>query len=478
MEDLLIGLVESLRDWFWAWPILQLRLENSLGYVRDLIWGWPMLVLLGSTGLYLTILLKGFQFRALGHALHLALIKRHDAGAKGDISHFQALMTALAATVGTGNIAGVATAITTGGPGALFWMWMTGLLGMATKYAEALLAINYREMDSQGRMKGGPMYYISNALGWKWLGSAYALFAALAAFGIGNMTQSNSMADVLESTFGVNPWLTGFLLIIGTALVVIGGIRSIARITSLIVPTMIMLYVLSGLVVLALNISSIPGIFELVLTYAFTPAAAAGGFAGALVRDALTVGVSRGIFSNESGLGSAGIAAAAAQMKDPVTQALVSMTQTFIDTIVVCTITGFTIIGTGVWKLHDTGASLTASAFGIGLPGDFGGYLIAVGMVLFAYSTILGWCYYGEKSVEYLFGEWAVRPYRTLFCASVGIGAVLKLELVWRFSDIMNGLMALPNLVGLLFLAPMVASLTRGYLARLQTKPSRTMKRA
>ena len=447
-------------------------MENTLldyvGNVQALVWGLPMLVLLGGTGLYLTVLLKGVQFRSLCHALHLAFVRRREADAEGDISHFQALMTALAATVGTGNIAGVATAIAAGGPGALFWMWMTGLVGMATKYSEAVLSVKYRETDSKGLMKGGPMYYITNALGWKWLGGAYALFAALAAFGIGNMTQSNSMADVLQSSFGVDPWVTGIVLMIGTGLVLIGGIKSIGRAASLIVPTMIVLYILGGLTAILLNASAIPGIFELVVTHAFTPAAAAGGFAGAMVRQAVQFGVARGIFSNESGLGSAGIAAAAAQTKDPVTQALVSMTQTFIDTLVVCTITGFTIIGTGVWLSGDTGAPLTAAAFTAGLPGGFGGYLVAVGLVLFAYSTILGWSYYGEKSVVYLLGERSALPYRTLFCLFVGIGAISELELVWGVSDIMNGLMAFPNLVALLFLSPVVAAETRRYIGKLR----------
>lgn len=447
-------------------------MENSfpdfVSYVNDLVWGLPMLVLLGGTGLYLTVLLKGVQFRSLCHALYLALVRRREAGAEGDISHFQALMTALAATVGTGNIAGVATAITTGGPGALFWMWMTGLVGMATKYSEAVLAVKYRETDSQGLMKGGPMYYITNVLGWKWMGGVYALFAALAAFGIGNMTQSNSMADVLQSSFGVDPWITGIVLMIGTGLVLIGGIRSIGRAASLIVPVMIVLYVLGGLTAILMDASAIPGIFELVVTHAFTPYAAAGGFAGAVVRQAIQLGVERGIFSNESGLGSAGIAAAAAQTRDPVTQALVSMTQTFIDTLVVCTITGFTIIGTGVWLSGDTGAPLTVAAFTSGLPGGFGGHLVAVGQVLFAYSTILGWSYYGEKSVVYLLGERSALPYRTLFCLFVGIGAILQLELVWEISGIMNGLMAFPNLVALLFLSPIVAAETRRYARKLR----------
>lgn len=436
--------------------------------IQTLVWGLPLLFLLGGTGLYLTLLLKGVQFRQLFHGLHLAFIKRREVNAEGDISQFQALMTALAATVGTGNIAGVATAIAAGGPGALFWMWMTGLVGMATKYAEAVLAVKFRESDSRGHMNGGPMYYIANGLGWKWLGAVYAFFAALAAFGIGNMTQSNSMADVLESTFGVSPWITGPVLMVVTGLVLIGGIKSIGRVASLIVPTMISFYIIGGLAVILINISEIPGILELIFANAFTPTAAAGGFAGAMVRETVRFGVARGIFSNESGLGSAGIAAAAAQTKDPVTQALVSMTQTFIDTLIVCTITGFTIIGTGLWLSGETGASLTAAAFSRGLPGGLGGHLVAVALVLFAYSTILGWSYYGEKSLVYLLGEKSALPYRSLFCLFIGIGAISELELVWTVSDIMNGLMAFPNLVGLIFLSPVVANETRRYIQKIR----------
>ena len=432
---------------------------------RDFVWGIPLLVLLVGTGLYLTILLKGLQFRSIFHALYLALIKRKDEGAEGDISHFQALMTALAATVGTGNIAGVATAIASGGPGALFWMWITGLVGMATKYAEAVLSVKYRETDPAGFMRGGPMYYISKGLGWRWLGSLFALFAAIAAFGIGNMTQSNSVADVMNSTFNVPTWVTGLVLAIFTALVIIGGIKSIGRATSFIVPVMIVFYMMGAIMVLLYNISAIPEIIRLVFTHAFTPTAAAGGFSGTAVRTAIQMGVARGVFSNESGLGSAGIAAAAAQTKDPVTQALVSMTQTFIDTLVVCSLTGFAIIGTGVWMTGETGAPLTAAAFAKGLPGDSGGIIVALGLVLFAYSTVLGWSYYGERSIVYLLGDRAIMPYRFLFCIFIGVGAVIKLDLVWTVSDLMNGLMAVPNLIGLIGLSGVVAAETRRYFA-------------
>ena len=445
---------------------MQESLLEIVNAISAQVWGPPMLVLLVGTGLYLTFLLKGVQFRAIFHSLYLAFVKRKEEGAEGDISHFQALMTALAATVGTGNIAGVATAIASGGPGALFWMWMTGLVGMATKYSEALLAVKYRETDADGRMRGGPMYYIANGLGWKWLGAVFAVFASIAAFGIGNMTQSNSVAAVLESTFNVPTWITGLILMIATALVIIGGIKSIARVTSVIVPAMIVLYMVAGIAAILINIDTLPAIIELVFTQAFTPTAAAGGFAGAMVREAVRFGVARGVFSNESGLGSAGIAAAAAQTRDPVTQALVSMTQTFIDTLIVCSITGFVIIGSGMWTSGETGAALTASAFSKGLPGEFGAYIVALGLVLFAYSTVLGWSYYGEKSIVYLFGDKVAMPYRVVFCLFVGIGAVAQLDLVWAISDVMNGLMAVPNLIGLIFLSGVVAAETRRYFSK------------
>jgi AGCS family alanine or glycine:cation symporter len=421
-----------------------------------------MLLLVG-TGVWLTILLKGVQFSKLAYALHLAFIKRKEHGAEGDISHFQALMTALSATVGTGNIAGVATAIFIGGPGALFWMWMTGLVGMATKYGEAVLAVKYRIQDEDGTMSGGPMYYISNGLGWKWLGSLFAFFAAVAAFGIGSMVQSNSVADAINHSFNIAPEITGITLMVFTAFVIIGGIKSIGRVTSILVPFMIVLYMAGSLVILVIHADKIPGALSLVFEYAFSPVAASGGFAGAAVMLAIRMGVARGLFSNESGLGSAPIAAAAAQTNSPVMQALVSMTQTFIDTIIVCSMTGLVILVTGAWTSGENGASLTSYAYSLGLPGSMGGLIVTVGIILFAYSTILGWSYYGEKSIGYLLGTWAVKPYRWLFVASVGLGAVLKLDVVWTVSDIFNGLMAFPNLIGLIMLSPVIASETKKF---------------
>ncbi len=457
-------------------------LESWIEAASGVIWGWPLLLLLVGTGVYLTILLRGLQFRRLGRSLRLALIQRREEGARGDISHFQALMTALAATVGTGNIAGVATAIAVGGPGALFWMWVTGLAGMATKYAEAVLGVRYRFADRRGEMNGGPQCYLSRGIGGRrgrFLGGAFALCAAVAAFGIGNMVQSNSVADALRRSFDVDPFWTGVVIAVLAGAVILGGIRSIGRFTGFFVPLMILFYMAGALVVLALNWRGIPEIFLYVVGDAFRPAAPVGGFAGATLMAAIRMGVARGVFSNESGLGTGGIAAAAAQTREPVTQALVSMTQTFIDTLVVCSLTGFVIIATGAWTRSDpatgqglTGAPLTIEAFSTGLPGAWGGMIVAAGLALFAFSTILGWAYYGERNIEYLFGPKAVLPYRLAFIAASFAGAwVLTLpdirgfQLVWNFADLMNGLMALPNLVGLLLLSGVVAGETRRYFS-------------
>lgn len=437
-------------------------LDAIVGKINAFAWGPPMLILLVGTGFWLTINLRGLQFTKLGHALYLALVKRkEDSDEPGDITHFQALMTALAATVGTGNIAGVATAIAIGGPGALFWMWITGLVGMATKYAEAILAVKYREVDANGEMCGGPMYYISKGLNMPWLGTVFAVFASVAAFGIGNMVQANSVADAVEATFHVPFWATGAVLMVLSAIVILGGIKSIAKVTSLLVPVMIFFYVIAACYIIFSNISEVPAALGFIVKQAFNPTAAVGGFAGATIMMAIRFGVARGVFSNESGLGSAPIAAAAAQTKSPTSQALVSMTQTFIDTIIVCTMTGLVLILTGTWSNGQTGAELTTTAFSAGMPG--GGYIVTVGIILFAYSTILGWCYYGEKSIEYLFGVKSVMPYRVLFILFIGVGAVAKLSLVWNISDTLNGLMAVPNLIGLIMLTPVVVSETKKY---------------
>ncbi len=448
-----------------------MSVTDFLATAADFVWGpYCLMPLLLTTGLFLSVRLRGLQFRELGPALRLAFIVRREAGAEGDISHFQALMTALAATVGTGNIVGVATAIAAGGPGALFWMWVTALVGMATKYTEALLSVQYRITDARGEQAGGPMYFLARGLPSRRLGRllgwAFALFAAIAAFGIGNMVQANSVASAMATAFAIPHWLTGAVIAGALAAVTLGGIRSIGRVTGLLVPSMIGLYMLACGVVLALNIERVPGAIALIVTDAFTGTAASGGFLGATVAQAMRYGVARGIFSNESGLGSAGIAAAAAQTSDSCRQALVSMTQTFIDTLVVCSFTGIAIVATGAWESGTDGVGLTQLTFNQSLPGEVGGQVLAIALALFAFSTIVGWSYYGSRSAEYLLGEWAVRPYQLLFVVAAYLGAVRSLEFVWTFSDLMNGLMALPNLIGLLLLSGVAARYTRDYLER------------
>jgi AGCS family alanine or glycine:cation symporter len=430
--------------------------ETIISTLSGWVWGPPMLSLLVGTGLYLTILLKGMQFRAL--PLAFKLIFRKDHHHEGDITHFAALMTALAATVGIGNIVGVATAITLGGPGAVFWMWMTGLVGMATKYSEAVLAMKYREKGPHG-MRGGPMYYLAKGAGLPWLGTTFAVFTACAAFGIGNMTQANATAKIFESTFHIAPYITGWVLMILTGAVILGGIKSIGKFTSFLVPFMIVGYVGTSLVVLFIHVDQIPHAFGLIFSNAFSPASATGGFAGATIAAAMRYGIARGVFSNESGLGSAPIAAAAARTGDPVKQALVSMTQTFIDTLVVCTMTALIILTATSWTHGISASELTSASMGETL-GDTGKIIVAISTALFAYSTLIGWNYYGEKAVEYLFGSKSIAIYRVFFTAAVIIGATMSLELVWNFSDLMNGMMAIPNLIGLLLLSKVVKAET------------------
>ncbi|WDH77565.1 sodium:alanine symporter family protein [Microbacterium esteraromaticum] len=451
------------------------EIEGFLGWLSGVIWGpWVLIPLLLGTGLYLTIRLGGIQFLRLGAALRLGLFTRRDPGADGDISQFQALTTALAATVGTGNIVGVATAIGIGGPGALFWMWITGLVGMASKYSESFLGVRFRTTDSAGEKNGGPQYYlergIPNGFG-KFLAIFFAVAAVIASFGIGNMTQGNSISANLENSFSVPTWVTGLALTIFALLVLVGGIKSIGRVTAGLVPVMIIFYVLGALYILIANIGGVPAAFAQIFTDAFTGTSAVGGFAGSAIIIAVQFGVARGIFSNESGMGSAAIAAAAAKTSHPVRQGLVSMTQTFIDTIIVVTFTGLVIITTGVWNMTDpeTGeqmspALMTGEAFSNGLPGEWGHYVVTVGLVLFASSTILGWSYYGERSIERLLGRRAVIPFRIIFSLVVFIGCTVQLGVVWAFSDVMNGLMALPNLIGLLVLSGLVARETKKYL--------------
>ena len=444
-------------------------LQNALDTIGGVVWGpFVLIPLLLGTGLYLTIRLGGLQFRTLGRALRHGLIDNSDADGKGDISNYQALTTALAATVGVGNIVGVATAISVGGPGALFWIWVTGLVGMASKYTEAFLGVRFRTTDAKGEISGGPQYYlkrgISGPLG-KILGISFAAFAVIASFGIGNLTQANAVASNMEGTFGIDPMITGVIIFIFVGAVLLGGIQAIGRITAAFVPMMIILYITAGIVVLILQAGQIPAALALIFTDAFTGTAATGGFVGAGIMLAIQFGVARGIFSNESGMGSAAIAAAAAKTSHPVRQGLVSMTQTFIDTLIVVTITGLVIVTAGVWDTgRETAGVMTANAFSTALPGDWGGTIVSLSIIFFAFSTLIGWSYYGERSLESLVGRIGTIPYRMLFTVTALIGATVELDLVWSFSDLANGLMALPNLVGLLILSGLVARETKAYL--------------
>ncbi len=435
-------------------------IENFMNELSSFIWGVPMLVLLVGTGIYLTFKLRGIQFWALFYAFKL-IFSKAEKNAKGEISHFSALMTALAATVGIGNIVGVATAITLGGPGAVFWMWVTGLVGMATKYSEALLALKYRREGKYG-MHGGPMYYLTYGANMPKLGFAFAIFTVIASFGIGNMAQSNAVAEVLSAEFEISSFTSGVVMLVLTGLVVLGGIKSIAKVTSILVPFMIAIYLTTALIIIFLNLEKVPDAFGLIFYHAFNPIAAGGGFIGATIAAAIRYGIARGVFSNESGLGSAPIAAAAAKTKEPVKQALVSMTQTFIDTLVVCTMTAIIILISPFWQEGMSAGELTMQSFAYNL-GEIGGIVVLVATILFAYSTLLGWSYYGEKAFEFIFGEKSVKLYRVVFISIILVGATLKLELVWAFSDVANGLMAIPNLIALLLLSHIIKSETDRY---------------
>ncbi len=444
-------------------------LTNFITMINGMVWGVPMLVMILGVGLFLSLGLKLMPILKLGTGFKLlwsGRIPEKDKKIEGEISPFNALMTSLSATIGTGNIAGVATAIFLGGPGALFWMWCTALVGMATKYAEAVCAVKYRETDAKGNHVGGPMYYIKNGLGskWAWLGTAFAIFGSIAGFGIGNTVQSNSVAAALESNFGLSPTISGVIMMILVGLVLMGGIKRIADVAGKLVPLMATFYIAAGLIVLGTNIADIPAAFVLIIDSAFTPIAAQGGFAGAAVWMAIRFGVARGVFSNEAGLGSAPIAHAAAQTKNPVAQGLVAMLGTFIDTIVVCSITGLAIVVSGSWSSGETGAALTSAAFATALPG-LGNYIVAIALSVFAFTTILGWSFYSEKCIQYLFGVKAVVPFRVLWIIAVPIGATSSLEFIWLLADTLNAMMAIPNLIALLLLSPVVFKLTKEYFS-------------
>lgn len=435
--------------------------------VDSFIWGPPLLILLVGTGIYLTIRLGFIQVLRLPLAIKYLFSKEKSVkDVKGDVSSFAALCTALAATIGTGNIVGVATAIKTGGPGALFWMWIAAFFGMATKYSEGLLAVKYRIVDDNGQMSGGPMYYIEKGLGIKWLAKLFAFFGiGVAFFGIGTFTQINSITQSANVAFHVPIIISAAVITVLVALVTINGIKTISKVAEIIIPFMAVFYILGSVCILVFHLKALPAAIELILKSAFTPTAAAGGFLGATVKQAIQSGVARGVFSNESGLGSAPIAAAAARTKSCVRQGLISMTGTFIDTILVCTMTGLVIIITNSWNMDLEGAAITNHAYLMGLPGNYlGSFIVTIGLIFFAFTTILGWNYYGERCIEYLFGVKGIKIYRYLFICFIAIGSFLKLDLVWIIADIVNALMAIPNLIGLLGLSNVVISETKNYL--------------
>lgn len=435
---------------------------SALESINGFIWGPVMLVLILGTGFYLMLGLRWMPFFKLGYGLKAMFAGRRGTG-EGDISPFAAQMTALSATIGTGNIVGVATAVGIGGPGALFWMWCTALVGMATKYAESMLAVHFRETDEQGRKVGGPMYYIRSGLGrrWVWLGFLFALFGAFAGFGIGSSVQANSVASAMANAFAIPNWASGVIMATMVALVLLGGIKRIGAVSEALVPTMVVIYLGSSIVVLLFHLADLPGAIVLVVESAFTPTSASGGFAGATVMLAVEKGVSRGIFSNEAGLGSAPIAHAAAETNSAVNQGAIAMTGTFIDTLVVCSLTGLMLVVTGVWNGAGAGVELTGAAMSSVLP--HGDKIVALCLSLFAFTTLLGWSYYGERCAEYLLGVRVIIPFRILWVVAVFVGAVAQLDLVWMFADTLNGLMAIPNLIALLLLSPLVFRLTREY---------------
>jgi AGCS family alanine or glycine:cation symporter len=439
-------------------------------WLNGYVWGWPMIVLLVGTGTLLTVITGGAQFRYLGFALRevLGKLTQKSAG-PGEVSPFQAVATALASTVGVGNIAGVATAISIGGPGALFWLWVSGILGMCTKFAEIVIALHYRQTDAAGQMRGGAMYVLRNGLGMPWLGAVFAGLVSLAAFGIGNMVQSNSVAASLQSSFGINPSITGVVLAILTAAVILGGIKRIGQFTEYLVPFMALFYLGGGLFILVRFASEIPAALSLVFTSAFSGAAATGGFAGSTIMLAMRYGIARGLFSNEAGLGSAPLVHAAAKTDHPVRQGLYGIFEVFVDTILVCTTSGMVLLVTGVWSGGGTGAALAGEAFSTGLPGTWGNIVVTTSLVLFAFSTVIGWSYYGETGIVYLLGPKAVMPYKIAWLVFIYLGAVGSLHLVWDIADTLNGLMAIPNLIAVLGSLGLLRRLMREFFSTART---------
>lgn len=441
-------------------------INHLLSTISGWVWGPVMLTLLLGTGIFLTIRLKFLPLRNLFYAFNLVW-KSRKSTEEGDVPPASALMMALSSTVGTGNIAGVAAALFIGGPGAIFWMWITALVGMATKYSEAVLAVNYREIDEEGRHVGGPMYYIKNGMGEKWkpLAFAFAAFGTIAAFGIGNMVQANAVAGAMENAFHLNNQITGLILMLLVGLVLFGGIQRIAHTATALVPLMAVLYIGFALTILVLHSDQLPNAFATIIHNAFTGTAAAGGFAGAGIILAIQFGVARGVFSNEAGLGTAPIAHAASQTKSPVRQGHIAMLGTFIDTIVICTMTALVIMVTQTWQSGETGSALTSLAFTKGLDSNLGAIVVAVSLALFAFTTLVGWSYYGERCAEYILGVKLLRPYRVLWVIAVFAGAALSdyFNTVLILADVLNALMAIPNLIALLVLSPVIVQLTRAY---------------
>ena len=442
-------------------------ITRANGALNAIVWGPPMLVLLMGTGLLLAFVTGGVQFRYLGTALRevFGRLRRRPAGGEGNVSPFQAVATALASTVGVGNIAGVATALTLGGPGALFWLWVSGVLGMGTKFAEIVIALHYRERDATGVMRGGAMYTLRKR-GLGWLGAIFALLTALAAFGIGNMVQANSVAQSLQTTFGASPSIVGLALVVIAGAVILGGIRRIAAFAEVLVPFMAIVYVVGGLVIVLTHLSALPGALRLVFEGAFSGTAAAGGFVGSTIMQAMRYGVARGLFSNEAGLGSAPMVHATADTDHPVRQGLYGIFEVFVDTILICTTTGLVILVTDTWSSGATGAALSVRAFETGLPGTWGDIVVTTGLVLFAFSTLIGWSYYGETGIVYLVGERGALPYRVLWLVFIYLGSIGSLQLIWDVADTLNGLMAMPNLVSVLISIPLLRRLLREFVER------------
>ena len=439
-------------------------MQALLDQISGMVWGPVTIILLVGTGIFITLIVKAIQVRKFHYAWGLISGKYDNPEDKGEVTHFQALSAALSATIGTGNIAGVGTAIAMGGPGAVFWMWVTAVFGMSLKYAECLLSLNYRVIHSDGVVGAGPMYYLEKGLNQKWLGILFALFATIASFGIGNMVQANSVAEPVYTHLGVPKLATGLVIGALVFLVIVGGIKRIGQVASKLVPFMAIFYVLGGIIIIVTRLDAVPEALTLIFREAFSGSAAAGGFAGAALAHVIRFGVARGVFSNESGLGSAPIAHGAAKTEEPVREGLVAMLGPFIDSLVICTMTALVIVLTGAYSSGETGADLTAKAFNMGISG-FGGYIVAFGIIFFAFSTAISWSYYGDRCVDYLFGKKLVTPYRVLYCILLPVGAYIKLESVWAISDIFNALMAWPNLIGLIFLSPVVIRMTRDYFS-------------